>query len=419
MSKNLLTPFLVLNAGALQLVLLISAYILLIISGFILLYTNFGQMLKQVDFLKKQSSYIESALVIYENSEDYIIDFNNEYPILLFDELEQSKVFHKAEPWGLYINLKLQNFNKKITYNYLMGVQPEYIKKAALNINNPNPLFISGNTSIDGNIVLSHRGLKHEQIEGIPFSGNRITDNSVVIEKKYLASIDSIYKKIESDKTLSNLSLESIQTSLLQGISQPFDSDCALEITSNELYLQNASIKNKVIIHSDKIIIDSSSTLENIIVYANYAHIESGFQGSLQLFVKDSIIIENNVSLQKPSGIILKSDSVNPYLYFGVGSSLSGYMILINENRQELSSLACTIEDNSCVNGFLYINGTSVIKGKIKGNAFLENPIHKTENGVYRNTLFNSVFIQDNDCVYPIPGHQSSGLFFKRIKRIR
>lgn len=419
MSKNLLTPFLVLNAGALQLVLLISAYILLIISGFILLYTNFGQMLNHVDFLKKQSSYIESALVIYENSENYMIDFNNESPILLFDELEQSKVFYKAEPWGLYINLKLQNFNKKITYNYLMGMQPEYIKKAALNINNPNPLFISGNTSIDGNIILSNRGIKHELIEGNPFSGNRITANSVVIEKKYLALIDSIFKKIESDKTLCSLPLKSLQTSLFQGISQPFDSDCTLVITSNELYLQNASINNKVIIHSDKIIIDSSSTLENIIVYANYAHIESGFQGSLQLFVKDSIIIENNVSLQNPSGIILKSDSVNPYLYFGVGSSLSGYMILINENGQELSSQTCTIEDNSCVNGFLYINGKSVIKGKIKGNAFLENPIHKTENGVYRNTLFNSVFIQDNNCIYPITGHQSSGIFLKRIKRIR
>lgn len=160
-----------------------------------------------------------------------------------------------------------------------------------------------------------------------------------------------------------------------------------------------------IVLHADETVISPSATLQDVILLARKVTIKSGFKGSLQILATDSVIIEDHVRLEYPSGICLKGDSTKTYLSIGEASVLKGYAIVFGRVDTNFSF---TIKENYHQNptatlfGLLYIDGVSILNGNVSGAVYLKRCYYIPENGLYSNTLYNTQIYRNNQIAYPL-----------------
>src|SRR5690606_33532926 len=79
---------------------------------------------------------------------------------------------------------------------------------------------------------------------------------------------------------------------------------------SQPIYLNATQLIGNIIIKSDSLLnIAKDCQLEHIICIANIIKIEARFQGNIQAFAQDSIVVEKDCRLTYPSSLVLFSPS--------------------------------------------------------------------------------------------------------------
>lgn len=389
-----------LRAGVLYYVVLIS-FIISLISGLFLLLINLFNTDINNQIIKSQVvKNLSSGYNIILNDESLIKEKNINLNII---ENEKYNTEFEVHSWGAFkiIKGKSNYYNYSIEKIALTGFNTFSSEPVALYLADENKyLSVSGNSSINGICYLPKLGIRRASIEGKIYTGDNLVDGEIKTSQASLPSIDnslveinSIYFNNSFSDNDSLIDFEDIRNT----VSHSFSKKC-IAYYSDEPILINQKLYGNIKIISDSLIyVDKRAKLDGIIIYAPIIIFEALFKGKLQAFARDTIIAEDNCKFQFPSFLGLlnttSSDSIvnigKKMIKIGQDCSLSGG-IFINSNKSLLRNKPILYMDRySKVNGLVYCDGETELKGEINGSLYCRNFTLRTRAAYYENHLLD------------------------------
>jgi len=381
----------------------------------------------QLSSLNQQLEFkleLESILVnnsksglVYAKAYFQELPSNQETTIRLFDKGIDSVVISKRN-WGGYqiIESKAVHNSNSFTKVVLVGSQDETQLSNLYLADQGRPLSLCGKTRLEGSCLLPKSGIKRAYISGQNYQGTDLIYGSKHDSKKQLPKIN--------DELILNLNLSSGQkqewNNDIEDLKVPFDSIGIHLFSNNPIYINSQTLKGQIVVESaDSIVVSSNSVLADVILKSPKIIIEENFRGSFQCLANQNISIEKNVVLEYPSvlGLVetkngLKASSI----YISTNVQLIGSVFLLSESPDFRKPIKLSVEEESIINGFVYCDGQTELKGTINGSLYTKSFYLKTASSAYQNHLLNAK-ISDNlpDEFISIPLLEQSN----RIKTIK
>lgn len=140
----------------------------------------------------------------------------------------------------------------------------------------------------------------------------------------------------------------------------------------------------------------SESVTPDTIIIARKARIISGFRGSLQVFARDSIVVEDSVTLDFPSGLFSQT-----HVSIGDNSVINGYVI-VTPSESIVTKSAYKQSKTACVRGLIHIGGAAQIQGIISGTAMIERAVYYSSRGYYDNMIYDATLLPNRAMAWPM-----------------
>jgi len=254
-------------------------------------------------------------------------------------------------------------------------------------VNNDRPFSVSGKTSITGDAYIPPAGINQAYIDNQSYTGDkRLIIGTKHNSEKELPLLDSNrlnrFKQLwEQDHGNNTLLPDTLKNSFLRS-TQLFNFGNKVQT------IANTHLSGNIIIFSDTtLIIDSTAILDNVMVFAKSISVKGGFQGTCQLFAKDTIGIAPNCAFSYPSCLgILRLDKKT---LVTIPAEISFYGKILFEG------LLFTYEkQQSKIPPLIHISGTTKIKGMIYSQGYTEfQNFAEIDGSVFTNKfLYQSTF---------------------------
>jgi hypothetical protein len=145
------------------------------------------------------------------------------------------------------------------------------------------------------------------------------------------------------------------------------------------------------VISTDAVLVEPTCQLERTILSGSKIAIKDGFQGSVQLFARDSIIIGKNCNLLYPSVICINNENINN-IYFEIGesSSIEG-TIIVYQQYPAAEKPKLKIGKGCIIKGQIYHTGIIELNSEVHGSLWCEGLYLKTPRAFYHNHLLDNV----------------------------
>jgi hypothetical protein len=156
----------------------------------------------------------------------------------------------------------------------------------------------------------------------------------------------------------------------------------------------------KALATGEEVVIDSLQTLTDTVIVARKVRIGSGFAGSLQVFAPDSIVVEERVTLEYPSGLYSET-----HVSVGDGSEVNGYVIVAppdSSGEPDIMQAAYKQSRLARVRGLVYIDGIAQIQGIVSGVAMLSKAVYYSPRGYYENMLYDFTILENREMAWPL-----------------
>ncbi|MHC1705775.1 MAG: hypothetical protein AB9846_17875 [Tenuifilaceae bacterium] len=387
------------KAGALYFVIFLLFLMTILLTTFILFIHYKNQLLIRQIGISQVEQNIESAIELFSTKPE-LLDKTSSATINLFPDV-QSEVVVNQNSWGVYQIISFSATYKQIKRSKLtlFGYRYGSISPTALYMTDKDRyLSICGNSNLIGNCYLPKLGMRSARIEGRIFNGIMENRDGYIHQSKkeipsppesFLAKCKSILKG-EEKGIVKRIEMLTGAKSIFNSFS---DSLLILTSTNNFWRVENISITGKVQIYaSNEIYIAQSAKLQNVIVTGRKVIVKSGFEGCIQIFAADTIILEENVRLLYPSSIsVIDSKSNQKLLVLSKNSEVQGAVWVWNPSSDNKFPPIIKTEHGSIVKGQVYSSGKIQLKGNIWGTLFVDQFFLNTPNAYYENYVFNSV----------------------------
>ena len=377
------------KANALYIVVSIAIVVGVLLLGLLTLSGVFSKaetrFLIQNKLILNVRSGLEFCLASPELPEDKVFD--------LFQE-EKDSLRIQSKPYGILTDVQLSAFHvdDSISKGVLLGNKSTRKSKTALYLANSNKaLGLCGNVKLNGNVFVPERGIERSYIEGQNFVGTRLFRGVKQVSK---SSLPEIHPQI-----IGNISdVYAINTGSIynEDVDTIVSKSYTLVLKAEEGVLLNKVVKGKVmIVSSDFIRVSPRAELENVILKAPVVIFDRGFEGSVQVFARDSIVVGEDCYLKYPSALVLKSPSkpnYSPKILLGENSKLAGNIILQQSSFNLRNNGMVTLNKRVVVNGTVYSEGYTQLKScEVQGEVYTKKLFLKTRSSIYENTLLNVV----------------------------
>lgn len=367
--------------------LLYAVYVCLLVAvlcGGLLLLSNIYNQLN-LYYVTHESLYISNQSTInYALGNSLVND-----QVILTEESTgiQSQFFVKNH--GLIPLLLTQSFVKKDTISaaHFVGQKVMNTNTALYMANFTQPLNASGELIIKGDVFLPTENIKETYINNKP--------NSISISGK--KTISEIQLPVLSDKCKLVYEIRNSHKTTFNDIEKKNDSiyvnsffNETIEFQMNTTNLENKIIKGNFIISSnDSIYIRKNTILEDVIIIAPKVAIESGFEGNIQVFAKESITIEKKVTLDYPSAVVLCNNMVDKKAFMLIEEEvkIAGLVLLFGNDLVHLDKNTLEIKEKGKIMGAIYCTGILTLKTNVFGSVYASKLNHKTPTSSYSNTL--------------------------------
>lgn len=287
--------------------------------------------------------------------------------------------------WGCFRILKIATFFKNDTVfsKVLVGQSFENKRPALYLAGTEKRLSLAGEATIKGDIFtpqakIESGYLNRKSFTGLNISGGTVKNSSRFLPELNEISFPDIYKEA--------IDLDSVSPGTL--IYNDFKNK-PLKVFTSKTHLSGIELKgNIVLVANDSLLINSNCKLENILIKAPKVIFQNGFVGSLQVFAKTKIVLEENVRLNYPSVLYVSEMGDEKVDVILKGSTrLEGGIIIKGEKYVGESKRLLKIEKKSVVIGDIYCNGSVDLKGQVEGSLFTDNFYLKTSAGNYTNYI--------------------------------
>ena len=390
-----------LEASALPTVLVISVIVLLIILFAYALWDMSALYYSTYHYHKQQQENLNSASLLYCNDSTLLNSLGKENEYTLYKDDNASTIYYDIKRWGLYECLTISSNDRSHNSVRFIGKNEEGDINAAFWLcDRDRALLIAGNTSVEGSVYIPKNGINYIELNRIPYSGEMLIKEDMHLSDKNLPKVDTSY--IDYINGLRNVDITTQST----GISNhyvSFRNETVHRLIPN--ITERYTARGNVVLHGEEVIISSDAILSDIILIARKVTIEAGFEGSLQVFATDTVIIKENVHLKYPSGIHLKGNNKKTHLDIGRRSKIDGYAIVFGVG-ENVSSFIPDInyhqQEDATLRGLLYVDGIANLKGDIYGSAYLAECYYLSGEIMYASTLFNIKIRRNSDIAYPM-----------------
>ncbi len=377
------------KANALYIVVSIAILVGILLLGLLTLSGVFSQAETRFSIQNKLvlnvRSGLELCLASPELPQDKVFD--------LFQE-EDDSLRIKSKAYGILTDVELTAFHAgdSVGKGVLLGNKSTLKSKTALYLSNSNKaLGLCGNVQLNGNVFVPERGVERSYIEGQNFVGAKLFSG---IKQTSKSSLPAIHPQINAN--ISAVYAVNNGAVYRDDLDTIISSYSTLVLKAEDGVLLNQVVKGKVmLISSDFIRVSSNAELENVILKAPTVVFDKGFEGSVQVFARDSIIVGEDCYLKFPSTLVLKSPSkpnYSPKITLEAGTRLAGNIILKQASFNLRNNGMVTINKGSLVNGTVYSEGYTQLRAcEIQGDVYTKKLFLKTRSSIYENTLLNVV----------------------------
>ncbi|MGV6862294.1 MAG: hypothetical protein ACWA41_11010 [Putridiphycobacter sp.] len=316
--------------------------------------------------------------------------------IRLYDEGIDSVILTKKN-WGGYqiIESKAIHHNLIKTKIALVGSKSPTDLPTLFLADQGRPLSLCGKTKIKGTVEIPQSGVKRAYIAGESYQGDKLIYGTQTNSSKQLPQINiEVVEKINSiDEAYINWDSD------LAYLDSPFDSLPTYFYSKQPIFIKNQSLKGQILIEStDSIVVMGTADLNNVILKSPTIIIENNFRGSIQCIASEKIELKENVILEYPSllGVNEQISSENDSkIIIGENSQIVGTVFLISQVPNFRKPLQLQILENSVVNGLVYCDGQTELKGKVNGSIYTQSFNLNTASSSYQNYLLNAEIINE------------------------
>ncbi len=382
-----------LKGATLAYVLMISLIISTLLGSYILInYYQHVQLNRQF-FSQLARHNLESGLHLFLRG-DY--QLGDSLKVALFEEELDSTII-RSERWGLLglVHASGSHSFSQTTASLFIGQKPQGEFSSSLYLTDQQqPLVLSGKTHLAGPLRLPLAGLKTGYVN------RRGYENT----QKHYGSVSLSSEEIPK---LKNRALQAIRDSLarlgrLQGVEesyfvrglelvQPWEGKPYLISSQSKLLVEDLTLAGKCLIKShQEIEIYPSANLTYTLIFAPKVTIKSGFSGIVQVFATEEIILEERVSLDYPSVLMLQRKKEQPgRLYIEDQCKIIGAVVFDAGELEEDRADICYLGNGTLI-GNLYASHGLDIRGEVRGNVITNQFTLKTAGATYKNHLIDA-----------------------------
>ncbi|HCT31380.1 MAG TPA: hypothetical protein DIW31_11785 [Bacteroidales bacterium] len=388
-----------LKAGALYFVIFLLFLMTILLTTFILFIHYKSQLITRQVGVAQVEQNIESALELYSVKPSIVSQNNLASTFNLFPNIT-SEVNIKQTPWGVYnivkVSAKYKEFEREKLA--LFGYRYGSIKPTALYITDRERyLSICGNSEVRGHCYLPKLGMRTARIEGRLFNGYlEKRDDFIHQSNKTLPQPpESLLEACQVFFSANSRGKQKRSESLVgtKKVFNSFNDSLTIYTSSNNYWvLENVDITGHVELYSsNEIFITPTAKLQNIIVVGRKVVVRSGFEGQIQIFASDTVILEDNVRLLYPSNIAIVDGKPNQkYIHINRNCEVQGAVWIWNSTKDNNLSPTIIIETGTVIKGQLFSPGKTQLKGNIWGTLYAELFFLNTPNAYYENYIYNS-----------------------------
>jgi hypothetical protein len=390
-----------LKASALYMVIIIALVIAVICSSLIVT-AYFYRLQNQKMFRYTQLlSNVNSGVNILLAGQDTSY---TEKTMSLFNGDEDS-VTLKRIAWGIYdIGVSSAFTQHDTLYKvFSIGYTIDSTKWAALYVaDDQRPIGLSGNMIIEGDAYIPVAGVNAAYADGKYYNGDKrliigIKHNSEkvlpALQDKRLGLLEQYFN---TNNPLDTAALK--QDSLFNSFLSPVK---YISFGKNVSTISHTHLSGNIILLSDTLLnIDSTASLNNVLVFAKSIVVHSGFKGNCQFFATDSISIGRNCVFNYPSclGVLgFKNTMANIPTSIRIGSKTQFSGTVFTYEKANTASANTTINNvidigkQVKIHGQVYSANTASLRDscEIDGSVFSNQFLYKTSYTMYVNYLIN------------------------------
>ena len=387
-----------LKAGSLQLVTFIVVVIALLLMSFILLIHTHRQY-------RIKTNHIIETVKLTKSGINYALehqDFGTDSLRFTLDDTDYKTLkIHKGY-WGTFEKVFSQASIKNSTLNKLalIGAKFNDHEPTALFVKDNNaPLVLVGQTKITGNAFLPKRGVKSGNIAGQSYYNDKYIYGAIARSINFPEIDKGLYNYIDTltQYYVETAAIEFIDLAPSKTHSNSFNKPVQLAYSRSVILLSDIAVTGHIVIQSKtKIIVDSSSKIQDVILIAPEIEIKPFVKGTFQAFASKRILVSEHVDLNYPSALVLNrsNNAIEPIDAFGIeiqnNATVKGNVIALGENPPNNYKAQIKIWPNATIKGTVYCMRNLELRGTVIGTVYTNNFIIKESGSVYKNHVFNA-----------------------------
>lgn len=323
--------------------------------------------------------------------------FNNDTSLILYHDT-LNKVNITKKHWGVYQVISAWALWKEDTVGKTALFGSSFGGPSAIGVylaDHGIYLAVSGDTRLTGTSYLPKLGVRKSYIEGKSFLQKKITNGPVKNSKDSLpvlnANMRKYWKKDLFELKGNNDTIVGENYLDKKELTNSFMNKTIRILSENEISLSGLTLSGNIIVQSDKrIFIAMDCSLNNVLCVAPDIYVEKGFEGKVQLFALDTVIVNPEVHLQYPSAVVTAGfGSTSAYLEIGKDCDIEGSVIAFSDAKIN-SSVSISLKQGSEIYGIVYCRGKVQERAKVFGSLYCDKFFLYGHQGYYEDQLLDA-----------------------------
>jgi hypothetical protein len=394
------------KAGALQFVLFIGAVVAVLLMAFMLLSHTHSLFDKKTDVV---ISIIKGV--------DFGINSSLNKPIALGDQIAikdendlSIDIQVKRDYWGIFEKRTVMASHGKtnLIKTALVGGKDIDGMPALYVSDKQRPVIIAGNSSITGTAFLPKQGIKMGNIHGNSYHRNQLVYGKKLQSKATLPQLCS-----DLQMQLNQLAKvgyvpqgEMVSMTRNRALKNSFHSPTKI-IRDRVVHLKDMQLTGNIIVSaSDKIIVEASAQLNDVVLLAPKIIIKDWVNGYFQAIASESITVGKKCLLPYPTALVVNkkgtprlSKNTNsqhqftnrPSIYIDSYTEIGGVVMALENSEERQFVPQIKIDDNAKVVGEVYCTKNLELKGRVNGSVTTAAFVALENGSVYQNHLYNGM----------------------------
>lgn len=386
------------KAGALQFVLFIAVVIAILLLTFVTLSYSHA-------FFGKKTSMLIQVVKKADLAAEYLLQANIAFnDTILLDLALDDPIKVKAikTHWGIFEKYTIvTSFEKlKFSKHILVGGAIK-TSAAALYLRDVNrPMIIVGNAKITGEAYLPKQGIRPGNIAGNSYFLPQLIYGQQKLSKQSLPELlPRVRAHIQSLSTYNFLegAADILSLNQISKLEVTFNAPTKL-IHDDVLVLSNIQITGNVVLQaSQKIIVEPSAILKDVLLIAPEIIIKEGVSGTFQGFASKNIMVGKGCRLAYPSALVVVDNSGSalskveqkPNITFQENTIFNGVVMYLSKSEAQFFYPQIKIESNTEIIGEVYCEKALELEGLVTGCVSTSQFMALANGSIYQNHLYN------------------------------